>query len=302
MSREGFSGAEASGHKVSTRLSSAPFSERFWLEGQGLLQSCRVAPGVTQNGYSFNMFFHTLFVICEYRKGRTQRLEPRPSIVLPSSHWPSHRRHPHSRALSCRFALNLLCDKSSETWGGMARGHQGTWRDLSTKCMVWLFLSFFCSVLVTELRQRSPAESICTSTETVLRDETVQCSKWMEKHVRETLGRRLRFRREAHGRQGHGNARRAVQGKYDFPEASATSGSQGGEACPVRFRPHLGPRLRRDGHAACAAQRSATDRAKNCREKSAYHHCLYFDLMLVDAGTDTGRRRATSAVLMWQFA
>ena len=37
---------------------------------------------------------------------------------------------------------------------------------------------------------------------------------------------------------------------------------------------------------------------KICREKT-YHRCLDLDLMLEDAGTDSGRRGVTSAILMW---
>ena len=40
---------------------------------------------------------------------------------------------------------------------------------------------------------------------------------------------------------------------------------------------------------------------KICREKT-YHRCLDLDVMLEDAGTDLGRRGATSAILVWQCA
>ena len=46
-------------------------------------------------------------------------------------------------------------------------------------------------------------------------------------------------------------------------EASAAGGSHGGEACQDCRRPLPCLRLRRDGHAACAAQRSADDRAES---------------------------------------
>ena len=67
---------------------------------------------------------------------------------------------------------------------------------------------------------------------------------------------------EAHGRQGRGDASKAVQGQDDIFEAPASCGSQCGEACQDRRRPFLDLWIRRDGHAACAGQRSAADRAK----------------------------------------
>ena len=120
-------------------------------------------------------------------------------------------------------------------------------------------------------------------------------------YVHEEPGGRLHLRREAHGRQGHGDASKAVQGRDDLPETPASTGAKVARLVKTAAVPSLICGSDVTGMPLAQLNEARLIARKICSEKT-YHCCLEEDLLLEDAGSDCGRRGVTSAILMWQCA
>ena len=133
------------------------------------------------------------------------------------------------KKLSSLFAALVVDDRSSRRSA------------MATKCRNSFCVRFACS---RRMRRRSwaswfPPRSWRSSQTTggfAPTCATTKCMRMLSSRARGTWGR-PRLRTEAHGRQGRGDASKAVQGPGDLPGVPTSSGSQGGEACQDRCHP-----------------------------------------------------------------